>query len=458
MAPAAPGPAGLERTIAELKHPVEWLAWGADFRVRNEYFTDLLTLNQHAPLHEQDYFRYRARLWAGVTPVPDVTLNTRLATEPRTWLEPAGYSPFKGRSGTDATEGIFDLLNVEWKNLLGQPLSVVVGRQDILLGDGWLTGEGTPYDGSWTFSLDAARLAYEWKERRTVFEVIGILQEAKDDAWLPTLNNQNRYQSEQNEKGVICSVVNSSLPAANFNPYFIYKHDDKLNDPQAPPCGDNADIYTLGGRVFGAPADHWKYSLEGAYQFGEKEDPAIKFPAGASGYRNLSAFGLTSRLTCLVKDRWNTQLSLAYEYLSGDDPATGSDEMFDVLWGRWPHWGEIGLYSYAPETRVGQQASLHRIGPSWSVTPARGLDFTAAYYALFADQATPTRGAGVASPTPVLFSRSGTFRGHFVSGVLKYKFNPHVLGHLWAEAQFPGDYYVHQGLMTFLRAEVMLVF
>ena len=72
--------------------------WGADLRVRNEYFNDLLTLNPNANLHEQDYFRFRGRLWTSITPLDDLSLNARLADEPREWMKPAGYTPFKGQS------------------------------------------------------------------------------------------------------------------------------------------------------------------------------------------------------------------------------------------------------------------------------------------------------------------------------------------------------------------------
>ena len=143
-------------------------------------------------------------------------------------MRPAGYSPYKGHSGLDWTEGIFDGLNVQWRNILKQPATLTVGRQDILLGDGWLVAEGTPYDGSWTAYLDSARLSYELKNQHTVFEAIGIIQDAYDDGWLPTINNQNRIETEQNEKGAIFSVANTSLRAANLTGYFIYKHDDRV--------------------------------------------------------------------------------------------------------------------------------------------------------------------------------------------------------------------------------------
>lgn len=442
-----------EETIKEIKNPTGWLTWGGDLRFRNEYLDNTLTLNTDAPLAEQDYFRYRARLWTSIKPTADLSLNARLAAEPRTWMRPAGYSPYKGNSGTDWGEGIIDNLNVQWKNILGQPLSVIVGRQDIMLGEGWLTGDGTPYDGSWTYYLDSARISYEMKEQHTVIEAIGILQFAHDDAWLPTINNQDRYQSEQDEKGMILNIVNTSIPELNLNPYFIYKHDDKVNEVTAPKTGDNADIYTLGMRITGLVKEHWKYSVEGAYQFGEKQDLTIKYPAVSSDYRDLSAFGVNTKFGYLFKDKLNNQVSLSYEYLSGDDPKTKGDEMFDVLWGRYPRWSEIGLYSFAAETRVGQQNNYHRFGPSWNVTPMKNLDFTALYYVLIAPESTPTREASA-----TLFSHNDHFRGHFFSAILKYKFSRHLSGHLWGEVELPGDYYTNDKPMSFLRAELMLTF
>ena len=435
----------------QIKHPVSWLNWGGDLRVRNEYFNNLLTLNERKPLHEQDYFRFRGRIWTTVTPLKDLNFFARLTSEPREWVDAAGYSPYKTREGFDGTEGLVDGLNVQWKNILQQPANITVGRQDVFLGDGWLTGEGTPYDGSWTTFLDAARVTYELKDQHTTFEAIGILQDGYDDGWLPTINNQNRIETEQNEKGAIFSVANTTLRSANVTGYFIYKHDDQLCGSNGK-LGDNADIYTIGGRLGGLLGEHWKYSLEGAYQFGRKQDANIKVPAVSTDYRTINAFGCNSKLTWLAKDKLNDQLNFSFEFLSGDNPNSKNDEMFDVLWGRWPRWSEIGLYSYAAETRIGQESDLIRFGPGWSVTPLKNLDFSAAYYALFSPEAVPTRAASA-----TLFSGGSNFRGHFISSVLKYKFSSHVSGHLWGECLFPGDFYAHTDPMPFLRAEVAFV-
>src|SRR5208283_467672 len=121
----------------------------------------------------------------------------------------------------------------------------------------WLMGDGSPEDGSFTYFLDAARVTWDFKDLNTVIEAIGLIQDAQPDGWLPTIgpstsqgaNVEPLLLTDQNEKGAILWVANKSLPAANLDGYFIYKHDNRLNEPET--FGDNADIYTMGGRASG---------------------------------------------------------------------------------------------------------------------------------------------------------------------------------------------------------------
>jgi hypothetical protein len=111
------------------------------------------------------------------------------------------------------------------------------------------------------------------------------------------------------------------------------------------------------------------------------------------------------------------------------------------------------IYGYVNETRVGQMDNLHRIGPTWSFTPIKDMQFSLSYYALFADQSLPTT-----QTLPGAYTDKGNFRGHYLQSILKYKFSQHMSGHLWSEFLFPGNYYVSSQMMTFLRAEVMFTF
>jgi hypothetical protein len=467
-----------EQTIQDIKNPTSWLSWGGDLRARNEYYNNAATLtsdpklNSAAALHSQDYFRFRGRIWTSLKPVDDLSFNARLAAEPREWMEPTPVATYRGqsigKSGFEPRYGIVDNLNVRWQTPFDAPLNITVGRQDITMGDGWLVLDGTPSEGSWTVFLDAARVTLDLKEQHTTVDVIGIVQSARPDEWLPTLGpstqagSPNHYiLTEQNEKGAILWVANKSLSAANVDGYFIYKGDTRVNSTKTFAAGDNADIYTVGARFSGLVQEHLKYSAEGAYQWGNKQDPALNqsgnnkllsSDAQSTSYRHLSAFGVNSKLTYLFKDPLNNQLAFAYEYLTGDDNATGSDEMFDVLWGRTPRWSEIYAVGVAAESRGSQMANYHRFGPSWSFTPAKNLDFSATYYALFTDQDVPTR-----TKAPKSFA-GGDFRGQLAQTVLRYKFSSHLSGHLWGEMFFPGDFYTSHQTATFLRAELMLTF
>jgi hypothetical protein len=473
--PAPPPPSAFDNWAKEVKNPVDWFTWGGDIRVRNEYFNNALSLGSgpgsgpFGPLHEQDYFRFRGRIGASLFPAiytsitNDLSLNVRLAAEPREFLRNSTMDTYFEKSGMQWRYGIIDTLNVQWKKPMDLPATVTVGRQDINLGDNWLFGDGTPEDGSFTAFLDSARVTVDLKEQHTTIDAIGIVQYGRPDAWLPTIGpsttqggNPNAYLlTDQNEKGAVLYIANKSLPAANLDGFFIYKHDSAINNHPFSIFSDNADIYTFGGRVSGLVEEHWNYSAEGAYQFGRKQYQYNLVPAPLdANYHDLNAFGVKSKIGYLFKDKMNDQLSMAFEFLSGDNPKTGNDEMFDVLWGRYPQWSEMyNIYSYVNETRVGQTANLIRFGPTWSVDPIKDMNFSLTYNALFADQDVPTQ-----ATVPSDFTGTGDFRGHYLQAVLKYKFNKHLSGHLWSEFLFPGDFYASRGMMDFLRAEIMYTF
>ncbi|HOX04626.1 MAG TPA: alginate export family protein [Verrucomicrobiota bacterium] len=463
-----------EQWIKNAKAPASWFSWGADLRIRDEYYDNIVSLTDNARWSAQNVIRFRGRVWASATPAEGVSLNARVAAEPREWTRPAftgNYRHPNGPGGADDTGGqgmewrygIIDSLNLKWTNAFGAPLSLTLGRQDMMFGDywnWWLVADGTPGDGSWTYFLDSARATLDAKEIKTKFDLVYLYQNARPDAWLPTLDdpgpsidNAAGYGlTEQNEQGVILYASNKSLNNTTIDGYFIYKGDDKEFAN-----GDDADIYTFGAKIAGALAEHWSYSLEGAYQLGNKKDPTVKTPVDVSGKRrDINAYGGNARLSYLFKDPLNNQAHLVYEYLSGDDPDTqGDDEMFDVLWGRWPRFSELYIYSYAAETsgKVAQANNIQRIGAGWTMSPAKDLHLGAYYNAWFAPQETPTRALD-----STLFSKNGDFRGHFLQSVLTYTISRHVKAHLWAEFVWPGDYYASRDFMMFLRPEIYLTF
>jgi len=430
--------------------------WAGDFRFRYEAYDSAQTLNNAAAFHVRDYFRARLRLWETTTPFPELTLFGRVAAEPRYWFNAAS----KAAEGEEWKHAIFDNLYAKWTpEAGGMPLTVTVGRQDIQFGDQWVIGDGTPNDGSWTNFYDALRVSIDAKDLKTKFDVIVLNQQALCGDRIPILGSDRKLASltDQDETGVILYASNKSVKNTQIDGYFIYKSDNSI--PQITK-GYNADIYTLGSRISGTPAEHWQYTVEGAYQWGRRNDASGSFTAAknltayGSLSRDVSAFGFNAKLTYLFKDSLNNQLSLVSEYLSGDKSGTGKDEMFDMLWGRGPRISEVWAVALPVEVanRGSQWNNLFRIGASWSIAPTKNTSVSATYNALFAIEDSPTR------TTSALFSRDSNFRGHLVQVVVKQKFTKQLSGTVLAEYCPMGGYYTHTDDMTFLRAEMLVTF
>lgn len=436
-------PAPEPNWLDKIKKPVPWLTWGGDLRFRNEYFDNGLTLNPNARLHEQDYFRFRGRLWTAITPVEDFSLNVRLTSEPRYWVKDAGYGAIRGRHGVDWQEGIIDNLYIKWANMFQQPLTLAVGRQDLRFGDGWLVMDGTPNDGSRTFFLDAARLTWDLKEHQTTVDMAYIEMSAWSDEWLPTVNHHHKALTDQDERGAILYIANKSVKELNVDAYFMYKKDHDI----ATAFGNRGDLYTPGLRLAGALGEHWAYRAEGALQWGRRQEPRL-----GPNKNNVMAYGFNSRLSYLFKDPMSNVVSFDYEYLSGDNPGTSRIESFDLLWARWPRWSELYIYDYAAEWRIAQLGNLHRFGPGWTFKPIKGMDMILNYNLLYADRPAPALSAA-----PV-FTRNGHFRGHYLQAIVKHQFNKHISAHIWGEVIFPGNFYTFQQPHTWLRTELMFNF
>jgi len=441
-APAAAEPVSeFDQFAKDVKQPVDWFKWGFDLRNRDEYAPNATTTSGNLANHERHYTRHRARLWGSFIPDKNLELNFRLAWEGRYWFHP------------NAMEGwydgplLVDQLNVKWKEIFGLPLTAQIGRQDMKLGDGWLVMEGTPLDGSRTFFFDAARFTWDWKDAQTTIDAIFINQGGQDDKYIDTIGGvEEEDLIEQDERGAILYVRNKSIKDVTVDGYFIYKHNDPINKTFRSGTGgvfrsvsDDGEMYTFGGRVEHQLTTNWKYRLEGAGQFGDNRD------------RDLLAFGTTNRLTYEFKDAWNTEAHGGFEFLSGDDRGTpNDDEQFYPLWGRYPAWSELLIYTTAPETRVSEITNLYRANVGVSTRPVKNLELLFDYHAIFADQ--NMTGAG--------YDSQDNFRGHLLGSWVKYKFNQYLSAHVVGEVFFPGDYYDHPRLdvSAFVRAEVVFTF
>jgi len=422
-------PRGLEGTLEHIKNPVPWWKWGFDIRLRETYIGNGFTLDKKDPDHEWHWQRQRVRLWGTLTPVENLDFNIRVAWEGKHFDRPLSFENWK------PTSTVFDRLNVKWSDIAGTGVSIQAGRQELMLGDRWLVMDGAPLVGSSFIYFDAIRLTFDLEAVDTTLDLVYLEQDAEEENWFPPIDDEDRLLLEHDETGVIARLTNRSLPQTQLDGYFIYAR----RTPSAP-NGDQAEIYTFGARAEHRFTDRLTLRGNLAGQFGRKNEAA------------LCALGGLSRLSYELEDGWKSALRLDYEYLSGDRPGTERNEGFDILWGRWPRFSELYLYTYGGETRIGDYTNLHRVSLGWTGHPTEKLELCSDYHLLFADQTTFEELSG--------FSESGCFRGQLFSTVARYRFTKHLSGHILGEYFFPGDYYTDErnDPAVFLRAELVLSF
>jgi hypothetical protein len=455
-----------------LHNPAPWLSMGMDVRLRLETGQNWDTLNDDSATHNWQYERYRARWWTKWVLGDDISFNTRLVWEPRTYQEPDAQpiNTFPDRTGFEKydhnmnwDEALFDWFNINIRNIAGLPLSATIGRQDMMFGVGWLVLDASPLDGSRTIGMfDAARFTYDWTDASTKIDLVYINRAAESDYFLEPVCDKNRALTEQDENGAIVYLTNTSFKPTQLEGYFIYKNDNPVDHPLAltnfaPFWGTKQEIYTFGGAISGTPGEHWKYRAEAAVQTGTTHDRSHTPPFAVGDEHDILAYGTLSNLEYLFKDAHENAVHVGYEFDSGDDPHSDQYEQFNLLWGEWPRWSELLIYTWTMETEPANNTNLHRANIGHRINLNKQWSLATDYHALWSDQpGNPWRTGANGLNT----DGASKFRGSLVTSWLRYKLSDQLYGHFLIEYFWPGNYYVSPSTddAWFFRINVEYVF
>ncbi len=415
----------------DAKNPLPWMTLSADARLRWTY-ADNNGLNGNilddSARHEVIFNRNRFRFGVNMTPVDNIEVNARLVWENWSW-----YKQNVPRNYFEERDALLDRMNVVWKNPFDLSMDVTIGRQDIILGGGWLVLEGTPLDGSRTIFFDAVRFDVDLDDA-TKATLVYIDQKAASDDYFNTIGHEGpaRNLIENDEQGAIVWIDNTSLiEGVATSGYFLYKREEARN------TGAGNDIYVVGSELKGELAPDVTYVVDGAYQFGNK------------GGTSLVAWGANAVATWDVKDEMNSKVKFGYEYLSGDD--NGVNGSFDSMWGRWARWSDMYCYRVIPETgKIGWITNMHRFSIQHVCNPIDKLTLDTAYNLLLNDASVAT-GTNVGSN-----GNSDRIRGHHVRSRATYAFTDNISGHIQGEIFFPDSFHTSAAndIATFLRTEL----
>ncbi len=370
------------------------------------------------------FTRHRTHLTFQWLPAAGLELNAKLTNEFRNYMAP------KDRD-FEIHELFVDNLYFKWADLGRIPLTLTLGRQNIMLGEGFVVMDGHALDGSRSIYFNAARADYSFKGDSVLTAFVSYVPDV--DNILPVINDQEQALIEQPERGMGLYFT-KKLNKAKAEAYFLRKDTDST---EARPI--ESGINTFGARITVPLMTNLSFCGEGAFQSGSYGD----FDRSAfGGYFHLD-YSFSDSIP-LVKT-----LTVGGIALSGDDPETERHEGWDPLFSRWPKWSESYIYTLIRENGVANWSNLNSIygGLIFQFSPYIDLKVTQHFLGAFQEA------------NEVFPGGTGNYRGSLLIGRLNVKIDKHLGGHFVWEHFNPGDYYFSgSDSFNWLRFELMLKF
>jgi len=311
------------------------------------------------------------------------------------------------------------------------PGTLTLGRQNIILGEGFVVMDGHPLDGSRSIYHNAAR--FDWQMDKTNQLTLFYTYQPEYDKTLPIIHESDQQLIEQPEMGVGV-YYHGRHSCLDLQAYAIRK-----NIQPGETRHIKSHINTLGVRAQHPLTEALSVTGEGAYQFGDY------------GTADRSAFGgyvhadhKTGQTGPIPR-----QITLGILYLSGDDPETEENENWDPLFSRWPKWSESYIYTQVREDGVAYWTNCASLYGRMEFDVADGVGFNLDYHHLMAPQH--------ADPSVSFPGGAGRTRGDLVIGMLKYRVNEKLTGHILWESFTPGSYYFSRAEgYAWARVELLL--
>ncbi len=328
-------PAGRAEEAKTAPKPDPWkITWevGAEERVRSEALNNTFDWNDATEDHRL-WYRFRTRAWAKATIGTKGEVFVGLNNESRKMVHPD--TEFKW------DEVVFETAYVDWK--LDPSVSVRVGRQNLMKGEGFVLFDGTSGDGSRTAYFNAADVTFGWKKSKV--ELIGISDPAKD-WYLPVINDKDKLLSGVGRSGRR-PLLHGPRPSEDGDrrvPLLEEREGRPSRRRRTPQFQPDRQLGILGGRVVQQLPEGFSLTAEAAVEVGsEKPKPGV-----AGGNKDIAAWGGYAYAKKTFPVSWKPSIQVGWVGMSGDDPATSKIEGWDPLFSRWPKWSELYIYSQVP--------------------------------------------------------------------------------------------------------------
>ncbi|HPJ71177.1 MAG TPA: alginate export family protein [bacterium] len=406
----------------------DWFSMGGDVRVRQVGFNNIITWNSDNKADQQNFFRVRSRLYFQALPGETLKAYARFTNEWRGYIKPSNnVHPLRDEIILD---NAYLALTAPDLNM-----SLTVGRQDLVYGEGFLILDGTTLDGSRTIFSDGGKLRIGVREGTDV-DLLAFYNTGKQ--WFAINKNEDPLapvdppgRLDSQEIGLFGVYITDEALLVNqkIEAYYLFKY-GQVSDV-SPDIFPQNQISVFGARFSGPLAEGFKYGAEATGQLGSYgQDPQ-------------QAYGGYAHVTYDIPDV-PASLTLGAVYLSGDDPDTSNHEGWDPILARWPKWSELYVYSLLPEKDIAYWSNMQIYQAILDLEPVQKLKVMLAYQYLRANEEVDGPVFG-----------DGKERGQNPQVKVSYVFNDWLSAHVLSEYFIPGNFYSGDDDGFFARWEIM---
>ena len=403
------------------------LRFGFVYRFRFVSWDNAIHLDENKK-SESTFTRYRTNLSLNWNPRPNLELSMKLTNEFRYYFIPSDRD-------FNLHEIFIDNLLLKWKKPFNLPLDLSLGRQNMMLGEGFVVMDGHPLDGSRSIYFNAVRADFNFNENNKL--IFFYTYQPRKDTWLPIINDQEQPLIEQPEEGIGLYYQQTSKQTG-YDIYIIRKNMYSIKS-----LPFDSTINTFGGKIKIPIFNTFSLTAEGAFQSGSYGDYGRNAFGGHYHMDYMSSFNFPGP----------TLITFGGIYLSGDEPSTSKIEGWDPVFSRWPKWSEAYIYTLIPEYKgkVAYWSNLASLYAElkFNVFPKINLDVT--YHHLTAPK--------LARDTIPFPGGTGKDRGELIITRVNIRLSKKISGHIHLENFYPGNYYWPEADDYYwLRVEIMYTY
>ncbi|HOH49176.1 MAG TPA: alginate export family protein [Candidatus Hydrogenedentes bacterium] len=203
---------------------------------------------------------------------------------------------------------------IDAKNMWGTPLSMRVGRQELVFGNEFLFGNNDTNAFFTGLSYDALRLSFN-NDVVAIDAVAAKLAEGLGDLGKDDVDLYGLYASYIGIEDVVLDA------------YWMWIRDDEVT------VGENIDLHTVGLRGAGT-LGAFDFDANAAYQFGELDNQTTGCLFGykfGSEDRDWDAWGVDVRAGYTFDMGWQPRVFANFAWYEGDDEDLAFDRLFSDL-------------------------------------------------------------------------------------------------------------------------------